>query len=63
MRILTALDARDGHVRLAPRLVGGDHAVAPERHPPRPALVPGLDDVHLGPRRVDPDAEAREHIT
>ena len=56
--VLAALDAGDGLGRLAPRLVGGDHPMAPERDPLRLALRPGLNHVHLRPGGIHPDPEA-----
>ena len=61
-RVLAAPHAVEGPGRLLARLIGGDDPVTPERHPARLPLVPGLDDIHLRPGRIDPDPEARNTV-
>ena len=57
-RLLAALDAVDRKSCFLARLVGGDYPVAPQRHPARLPLVPGLDHVDLRAARIDPHPES-----
>ena len=59
-RILPPLQPVDRRPRTLSRLVGGEIAVLPERHPPRPVRPAGLDHVDLAAGGMDPDAEPGE---
>ena len=55
--IFPGLEAGDHEGGAPPGPGGRDHPVPADGDPLRPAFAPGLDDVDLGPRRIDPDPE------
>ena len=57
-RLLAGLYAGDDHRRPPPRVVGGDHPVPAQGHPPRTARAPALHQVDLDAGRIDPHPEA-----
>ena len=56
-RIFSRLEAGDDERRPPAGLSGGEHPVPGHRDSSRPASRSGLDDIDLGPRRIDPDPE------
>ena len=58
-RLLARLDPGDDQGRPLPRLLRAEHAVTAHRDPLRPPGPPGLGDIHLSPRGIDPHTKAR----
>lgn len=59
-RLLTCLDTRDQRRCLLPRLLRGQNPVPPDHDPSRLSAPPRLHQVHIAPRRVDPNPEPRQ---